>query len=393
VRVAIFTDNDFEKVNGVTTTLSAVLRYAPPGIRPRVYTASRHASDEPRYLALRSPGAPIPFYREMRMHLPRVSEYLRRAREDGVELVHLTTPGPIGLAAMRVARLLGVPMVGSFHTDLAAYANILSGSGHLGAIMREFMRWPYGRCARVLVPSEATRQLLVGSKGDPARMELWRRGVDATFFHPSRRSEALRRAWGVSTDRPAVLYVGRVSREKGLDVLPEVARTLGEPGVAHRLVIAGDGPMASELASRLPGAVFTGTLGRDEVATAFASADLFLFPSRTDTAGNVVLEAQACGLPVLVSDAGGPRENMVDGETGLIVSGTEPAAWAGALSALLHDPARRQAYGRAARAYAETRTWEAALEPLFRTYREVAALAAAARSALAPPLARPTPLS
>jgi glycosyltransferase involved in cell wall biosynthesis len=393
VRVAIFTDNDFDKVNGVTTTLKAVLRYAPPGMRPRVYTASRHSIDEPGYLALRSPGVPIPFYSEMRMHLPRVSDYIRRAREDGVELVHLTTPGPIGLAAMRVARVLGVPMVGSFHTDLAAYANILSGSSRLGVVMREFMRWPYGRCTRVLAPSEATRRLLVGAKGDPDRIAIWQRGVDGTLFHPSRRSEALRRAWGVSATRPAVLYVGRVSREKGLGVLPGVERALAELGVSHRLIVAGDGPMSAELASRLSDAVFTGTLNREEVATAFASADVFLFPSRTDTAGNVVLEAQACGLPVLVSDAGGPRENMIDGETGLVVSGVDAVTWAGALTTVLRDTSRRQAMGRAARAYAETRTWDAALEPLFRTWREVGAAAAAARAALSGALARPTPLS
>jgi glycosyltransferase involved in cell wall biosynthesis len=377
MRVAIFTDNDFEKVNGVTTTLKAVLRHAPPGIRPRVYTASRLEVDEPEYLSLKSPGAPIPFYPEMRLYLPRVGEYLRRARADRIEVIHLTTPGPMGLAAMRVARQLGVPMVGSFHTDLAAYAAILSGSGHLRSVMREYMKWPYGRCARVLVPSEATRQLLMDGKGDPRRMDLWRRGVNGEQFNPSQRSDELRRQWRVSRSRPAVIYVGRVSKEKGLDVLPHLHEMLEELGLAHRFIIVGDGPMLPELRSRLTNAVFTGTLAPAEVARAFASADVFLFPSRTDTAGNVVLEAQACGVPTLVSDAGGPRENIVDGETGHIVSGTDAAAWAGALSGLLRDERRRAAMASAARRYAESRTWEEALEPLYRAYRD---LGAASRS-------------
>lgn len=372
MRVAIFTDNDFEKVNGVTTTLQAVLRHAPPGISPRVYTASRTGVDTAAYLALESFGAPIPFYPEMRMYLPRVAEYVRRARADRIEVVHLTTPGPIGLAAMRVARRLGVPMVGSFHTDLAAYAAILSGSGHLRHLMREYMRWPYGRCARVLVPSEDTRQLLIGARGDPRRMDVWPRGVDGAQFTPARRSEALRRDWRVSRSRPAVIYVGRVSKEKGLDVLPPLQSVLQSLGLTHRLIVVGDGPLLSELRTTLSGAVFTGTLNREEVATAFASADVFLFPSRTDTAGNVVLEAQASGLPTLVSDAGGPRENIIDGETGRIVSGAGAAPWAIALADLLRDERRRATMAAAARRYAESRTWEQALEPLYRAWREVA---------------------
>jgi glycosyltransferase involved in cell wall biosynthesis len=373
MRVAIFTDNDFEKVNGVTTTLKAVLQHAPPGIQPRVYTASRVEVDDPEYLSLKSLGAPIPFYPEMRLYLPRVREYLRRARADRIEVIHLTTPGPMGLAAMHVARQLGVPMVGSFHTDLAAYAAILSGSGHLRHVVREYMRWPYGRCARVLVPSEATRQLLTKARGDPRRMDIWRRGVNGVQFNPAHRSEELRRAWRVSRSRPAVIYVGRVSKEKGLDLLPPLHDMLEELGLAHRFIIVGDGPMLPELRSRLTNAVFTGTLPPAEVARAFASSDVFLFPSRTDTAGNVVLEAQACGTPTLVSDAGGPRENILDGQTGHIVSGTDPAAWAGALSGLLRDERRRAAMASAARRYAESRTWDEALEPLYRAYHDLSA--------------------
>jgi hypothetical protein len=167
MRVAIFTDNDFGKVNGVTTTLSAVLKHAPASMALRVYTADGVGAETPHYLALRSLGVPIPFYGEMKMHVPRLAAYLRHAREDGIDLIHLTTPGPLGLTAMRVARRLGLPMVGTFHTDLAAYTAILSGWPRLGALMREYMRWPYSRCDRVLVPSEATRRLVIGAKEDP----------------------------------------------------------------------------------------------------------------------------------------------------------------------------------------------------------------------------------
>jgi glycosyltransferase involved in cell wall biosynthesis len=371
VNVAIFTDNDFDKVNGVTTTLRAVLQHAPLGLLVRVYTASARGVNEPQYLALRSLRARIPFYREMRMYFPRVGRYRRQAIADRIDVVHLTTPGPIGLAAMRVARQLELPLVGSFHTDLEAYTRILSGSPRLGALMREFMRWPYGRCARVLVPSEATRQLLAGAGSDERRIQVWRRGVDSAWFDPARRSDRLRQAWGVSAERPALLYVGRLSREKGLDLLPSLHDRLKQRGVAHRFVVAGRGPMRDELRHRMPDAIFTGQLARDEVAAAFASADAFVFPSRTDTAGNVVLEAQASGLPVFVSDTGGPRENMIDGRTGVIVAGAAAAAWADSLAAVLHDRGRMSELASAAREYGVARRWENALEPLYRTYYEV----------------------
>jgi glycosyltransferase involved in cell wall biosynthesis len=371
MRIAVFTDNDFVKVNGVTTTLRAVLKWAPPDLKIRIYTASDEQADEPHYLALASSGLPIPFYREMKIYLPRVREYVRRAKADRIDVVHLTTPGPVGLAAMRVARTLGLPMVGSFHTDLAAYATMLSGSPALGTLMRRFLRWPYGRCARVLVPSESTRRLLVRANGDPGRIDTWVRGVDCDAFSPDRRSRQLREEWGVDDHRPAILYVGRVSREKGLDLLPALQARLHALGFDHRFVIAGDGPMLGELRAGLEDAMFTGALSRPEVARAFASADVFVFPSRTDTAGNVVLEAQASGLPVLVSDAGGPRENMLPGRTGVVVGGTDAGQWAEALAPLMRDPARRRSVGECARAYAATRRWTEALAPLYRAYRDL----------------------
>src|SRR5262245_52658917 len=169
MNVAIFTDNDFEKVNGVTTTFRAALRSAPAGVRLRVYTAAPLPVETDAYLALRSIGMSIPFYPGMHIYFPRVLEFLTRARTDRIDLVHVTTPGPIGLAALFVAWRLRLPLVGSFHTDLAAYTAVLSGSPRLAALMREYMRWPYGRCARVLVPSEHTRQLLISAKSNAAR--------------------------------------------------------------------------------------------------------------------------------------------------------------------------------------------------------------------------------
>jgi glycosyltransferase involved in cell wall biosynthesis len=373
MNVAVFTDNDFDKVNGMTTTLTAALQYAPADIRLRIYTAAPLGVDQPHYLALPSMGVPVPFYGEMRLYIPHVFEYVRRARRDAIHVVHLTTAGPVALAGMLVARALNLPMVGSFHMDLAAYAGVLSGSPLIGAMMRRYMRWAYGRCARVLVPSEHTRALLANPPRDAAGIEVWPPGVDTMLFDPVRRSARLRDAWHVCDNRPAILYVGRLSRAKGLDLLGPMQRHLHARGVEHRLILTGQGPMISELRRLLPDAVFTGTLTRAAVAEVFASADLFVFPSRTDTAGNVVLEAQASGVPVVVSDAGGPRENMLDVRTGVVCADTAAALWADAVEGLVRDAGRRHAMAAAAREYALSRRWPRSLQCLYRAYREIAA--------------------
>ncbi len=373
MNVAIFTDNDFDKVTGVTTTLQAALAHAPAHLRLRIYTAGALGVEQANYLSLSSIGMPIPFYGEMRMYVPRLASYVEHAVRDQIGLIHLTTPGPIGLAALYVARKLRLPLVGSFHTDLAAYTALLSGSQRLGALMREYMRWPYGRCARVLVPSAATRDLLVGAKGDSRKIRIWTRGVDTTLFSPARRSEHMRESWHVDHRRPAILYVGRISREKGLDLLVPLQRRLHALGIQHRFIIAGQGPMLDELKRTLPDAVFTGVLSREAVATAFASADLFLFPSRTDTAGNVVLEAQASGLPVVVSTCGGPSENMQPHRTGLTCDTVDVEEWAAAVATILRAPERRAAMAEVARTYALSRQWTQALSPLYATYEEMTA--------------------
>lgn len=374
MRVAILTDNDFGKVNGVTTTLKAVLRHAPADLHLRVFTAAREDADTPEYRALVARGMPIPCYREMEMFWPGRARLRNEVQRFGPGVLHLTTPGPIGLAALHIQRALHLPMVGSFHTDLAAYARVLTGSRTAGRLMAGFLRWPYGRCAHVLAPSEATRQLLLGGRQRATEsVSIWRRGVDTAAFAPGHRSSSLREQWGASDTRPVLLYVGRVSKEKGLALLSPLTRALAAAGHAHRLVVVGEGPYLPELRCALPDAVFTGVLSGHALAEAYASADLFVFPSATDTAGNVVLEAQSSGLPVLVSDRGGPQENLDPERSGLVLPADEESAWIRAAGRILEDGRWRQTLGQGARAYAERRSWTEALAPLYGWYRLLAA--------------------
>jgi glycosyltransferase involved in cell wall biosynthesis len=378
VNVAIFTDNDFDKVNGVTTTLRAVLTHAPADLNIRVYTAAALPLDTAQYLALPSIGFPIPFYGEMCMYAPPLRGFLRHARHDRIDVVHVTTPGPVGVAALWISRALDVPLIGSFHTDLAAYAELLSGFSIAGRVMRGYLHALYSQCARVLVPSGHTRELLIQSGISADRVQVWSRGVNAALFSPSKRSPRVRERWHVSNRRPAVLYVGRVSWEKGLELLPELEDRLYSLGVQHRFIVTGDGPMLPWLRERMPDAVFTGTLPPAAVAEVFASADVFVFPSRTDTAGNVVLEAQASGLPVIVGGRGGPRENLRPGCSGVVCETADPTAWAVRLAEILRIQPLREEMGRAAREYALTRRWDDAMRPLYNGYREL--MAASQRS-------------
>jgi glycosyltransferase involved in cell wall biosynthesis len=380
-RVAIFTDNDFAKVNGVTTTLKAVLRGSDASVRPRVYTAADVAADTGEYLAVRSIGVGLPWYREMRVYWPRLARLAAHLRADGTDVVHVTTPGPVGLAGRWLARRLELPLTGSYHTHLGAYAEVLSGSRRLGRWMELYMRWLYGPCDPLLVPSRATQAMLASFRYPVSRLGIWARGVDTERFTPTRRSPALREAWQVDDDRPAVVYAGRVSREKGLDLIAPIQRRLRQLGLPHRFVFVGDGPFAAELRRTCPDAVFLGSVSHDEVATAMASADVFLFPSATDSLGNVVLEAQACGLPVLVTDRGGPQEQIRPGQSGFVCAAHDPEALTLPLGRLIRHLEMRRRMSAEARAVALTRAWPVALQPLFKAWRDAASRHAARRPA------------
>ena len=370
MRVAIFTDNDFDRCNGLTTTLQAVLRHAPPDIKPRIYTFSDLEIDERDYLALRCPRLSVPGRADLRIFLPKLGHLQRRLAQDEIHVVHLTSAGPAGAAARFLARRTGLRLVGSFHTRLGGPKPSV---WYPRTQMDSYIRWLYGRCERVLVPSHDSSERLGAAGWDSTRLAVWPRGVDSRVFAPERRSESLRDRWGVSDKRPAVLYAGRLSREKGLSLLDQIGSLLYRRRRAYRFIIAGDGPMSQELRQAIPDAVFMGQLPQNQLAVAIASADVFVFPSDNDAAGSAVLEAQACGVPVIVSAAGAPRENMIDGETGLVCRPGDPAAFAAGIEQLLVDRCRRARMGVDARRFAAVRSWDVSLAALSASYRAAAA--------------------
>ncbi|MCC7043067.1 MAG: glycosyltransferase family 1 protein [Acidobacteria bacterium] len=379
MRVVVFTDNDFDKVNGVTTTWRAVLRAAEASRTVRIFTASDGEADLPDYFAAASFGIGLPWYRDMRVYLPRLRRFARQLRQDGATVVHVATPGPVGLAGRWLARRAGLPLVGSYHTHLGDYVGQFSRSPRLGRSFDAYMRWFYAPCASLLVPSQATVDQLRAQGYRPSQMQIWPRGVDIERFSPERRSPDLRRAWHVDGRQPAILYAGRLSSEKGLAIVEDVQRRLHRHAVAHRFIFAGDGPMRPQLERLVPDAVFLGSLRHADMATVMASADVLLFPSATDTFGNVVLEAQASGLPVVVSDRGGPCQQITPHVTGEVCAAGDAEAFAVAVARLLRDAGRRAAMALAARQHIMGRTWEVAMRPLFGAW-ETAHAASASRS-------------
>ena len=232
----------------------------------------------------------------------------------------------MGLLGLVVARELGVPAYGTFHTDFPAYASQLTGDFRLEAAAWRYMRWFYGQLEHIAAPSESTREKLVWNGIDADRISVVGRGIRTENFSPNCRNNAMRALWG-GVRHDWLLYVGRISREKNLSCLVEAFRRFAEKLKDIGLIIAGDGPYREEMEralSDLP-VIFTGVQKGNDLAQIYASADLFVFPSETDTFGVVLLEAQASGLPVIVSSVGGPKDCVVDGLTGSVIKPMNPA--------------------------------------------------------------------
>jgi glycosyltransferase involved in cell wall biosynthesis len=312
----------------------------------------------------------LPEYAGLKLLVPPFLQMLAHCHEERYTHLHVSTPGPVGLAALGIARILGLPVTGTYHTAFPQYAKALTEDGYVEGLCWQYMLWFHEQLDAVFVPSRATGAELTERGVTPAKIRLYPRGVDTARFHPSKQCGILRERFGLDDSMPASLYAGRVSREKNLPALCQAYRALLDDGTPMRLVVAGDGPYRAEMEAALEGtpAVFTGFLAGEDLCQLYASCDFLVFPSTTDTFGNVVLEAQASGIPVIVTDQGGPAENMQDGVTGLVVPGNDPVALARAMAELAGKPDLRARMGAAARAAMEARSFQSAFETLYGMY-------------------------
>ena len=351
MRVAILTETFLPDVNGVVTTLCRMLEHLRErGHEALVIGPQSAPSSYVNHRVVRLGGVPLPLYPELRLTLPQpgVVPTLRRFRPEIIYMAGLTTLGP---TARFAAAQLGVPAVAVYHTDWPAYA------AHYGlGLLREptyaYLRWLHNGCAATLVPSSATLADLRAHGF--RRLRVWGRGVDTERFHPRKRSAEWRAAVGAQPDERVLLYVGRLAFEKRVDLLCEAVADLPNT----RLVLVGDGPARRELEQRYAGRpiTFQGYLSGEALATAYASADLFVFPSDTDTFGQVIQEALASGLPVVAARAGGAVDLVREGVTGALFAPGSTADLRAALRRVSVDETLHAA-GAAGRVAAEQRTW------------------------------------
>lgn len=376
-RAAVFTDT-FDQLNGAAGTMRRLAAWsaARPDAPVTVITAAGTPSAAPGLIRLR-PAAelPVPAYADpdWTLGVPSVLDVLDAVGRARADVVHAATPGPMGLAALLVARTLNLPFVASYHTELAEYAMHLTGDRLAAELTGRGVRWFYSQAERVYVPTRATGAGLMDHGVQPSRLFIFGRGTDLSAFGPDRGGWVARHRLG-GRDATIVLYVGRISKEKGLDVLAEAFRRAVARRPHLRLAIVGDGPYRRRLAAALEGTPhrFLGSLRGPALAAAYASADIFCLPSETETFGQVVLEAGASGLPVIVSDRGGARESVEDGVTGLVARAGDAAAFAAAIGTLADAPGRRREMGARGREAAARRPgWEEVFAGLLADYVEV----------------------
>mgnify|MGYP001822105390 CR=1 FL=1 len=372
MRIALFTDTFVPSLNGVARVLGLLVEHANrKGHEIAVVSPVVEDRDWPGTAChLRLPGIELPFYREFMACRPYVGrEGAQVLQAFAPDLVHLVTEALIGMAGRSWARTAGLPVVTSYCTNFPEY---LAGY-NLGLLERpvwSHLRRFHDEAVMSFCPSDATRRELL-DRGFHDRFRIWGRGVDSELFHPTRRSEELRRALAPDAD-VVLMYVGRVAPEKRLDLLldafPELeART----SCRLALVLVGDGPARSELEARAPaGVVFAGYQRGEELAAHFASGDVFLFPSDTETFGQVVTEAMASGLPVVAPRRGGVLDTVRPGKTGALFTPGSVADLVEAALPLIERPHLRRALASRARIDAEGRSWDRIFDRFFDDYRE-----------------------
>jgi len=378
MRIAYFTDSLPPVSDGVTRALTRLVETLPQeGVEFRLFAAQRpEASLAWRASVHRVNAIPLPLYPSYRIGLPIPGRMDAALREFQPDLVHVVSPTPLGLYGMERARRLGIPVVGSFHSDWVSYMRFY-GLGRWEKQVWRYVRWFYNRCHTTFAPSVSMADRL--RENGIQRVGVWERGIDHHHFSPALRSESLRER-AEAQNRPLLLYVGRIAKQKNLDDLADAVDLLRErlgPD-AFRLAIVGEGPYTSELKQRMPHAHFAGYVRNSALSRWYASADLFVFPSTTETFGNVVLEAFASGVPVVGADACGTKDLVEHGVNGLLARPNDPADLAHHVASLLEDPARRIAMGDAAETTALRYRWTDVTRRLLDSYRELIGNAAVA---------------
>lgn len=366
IRVGVFVDA-IESTHGVST----FYRNVTAATGSDVDLTLVHAGAAEYGVALTPIGTlPMPLYTDERLAVPSLLQALDVIAGQEFDLVHVATPGPVGIAAFVAARILGLPVVGAYHTEFGLYAQSISGDAMLGDLVDLLVRQCCDHCDAVVVPSQSTVEAMArrGYRVDQACVVS--NGVDASLFRPERRDESLHQELGGG--RTLLLYCGRLSKEKGLEPFADGYLALRARRDDVYLVIVGDGPLRADLEKRLGAtATFTGFLHGVDLARTVASSDVFVFPSQSDTLGRAITEAQASGLPAVVYAGGGPAECIAPGLTGLLARAGDTDDFVACIERLLAEPSLRASMGAAGRERSAGTSWSTARAELDALYKRL----------------------
>ena len=345
LHIALISETFPPEINGVANTLGRLV----DGLRGRGHRPRQEVDQEQDAGndLLLTRGWPLPGYPGLQWGQSSLHKLLRRWKRQRPDVLYIATEGPLGLSALRAARRLAIPVVSGFHTNFQQYTGHY-GIGLLTRAMTNYLRWFHNRTQLTLVPS-------IGQKVD-----LLARGVDSQLFHPRRRCDALRESWGLGPDDLAVLHVGRLAAEKNLGLLVKAFHALqtAHPRRRMRLILVGDGPLRANLQTQLPDALFCGLQRGEALATHYASGDLFLFPSLSETFGNVVLEALASSLGVVAFDQAAAAQHIHHGHNGMLARPGDEAGFCEAACELLEEAEVLRRIRLNARRHASHLSWD-----------------------------------
>lgn len=366
LKIAVVTETYPPEVNGVAMTIGVMTKELSTRghylevIRPEQH-ADRYPSTRTQHAEVLVKGLPIPGYPAMRIGLPATGLLKQRWSAMRPDVVQLVTEGPLGLSAMFAARKLGIPVVSEYHTNFNAYARHY-GKSWLKQPIANYLKYLHNATAVTLAPTAEMAESLrcCGYK----HVEVVSRGVDTQRFSPDQRSGQLRRTWGASPDDPIVLHVGRLAAEKNLDLLFDAFDAIEAVNPRARLVLVGDGPERPRLSRKHPRHFFAGVQRGQSLASHYASADIFLYPSMTETFGNVTLEAMASGLAVVAFDYAAARDHIRHDVNGLLSHFGDHGEFKALAAELAGDPRRYGRLGRAARAAALNAGWSHVIDGL-----------------------------
>ena len=372
LRIALVTETYPPDINGVAHTVSKIVEglrargHELMLVRPRHHSDTEAATDS-RYQEVLVRGAPIPMYKQLRMGLPAQGALHKLWLKQRPDLVHIATEGPLGWSASRAARKLKIPTSSDFRTNFHAYSQFY-GFGWLKGAIVAYMRKFHNATHCTMVPTQGLMAEL--SKIGFDRLMVVPRGVDTEHFSPAKRDEQLRQSWGTNAETQVLLSVGRLAVEKNLDTVVRCFKSLRARGLPVKLVIVGDGPMRQALERSVPEAIFAGTRTGQDLAKHYASADLFIFPSLTETFGNVTIEAMASGLAVVAYDHAAAGQLIEHKRNGMVLAPNQEAQLFEASRQIVEDTTLRTQVRVAARQTAVDRDWSSVIartEGIFRS--------------------------